>query len=182
MKGIVFTEFVEMMEQELGILETQELLGSLELTDGGSYTAVGDYPFKELGSILEALCRHTGRTATDLLYDFGIYFANSIRGNYSSFFEERETLFDFLASVHGYIHVEVMKLYPNAQPPSLTVKERSKDRMVLHYSSHRALGDFASGLLNGVADVYKTPVTINKQMLNDAGTEVMFEIHIQNGI
>ena len=181
MKGIVFTEFLEMIEQEVGITDSQELLESLDLTDSGAYTSVGDYPFAELVTIISTLSERVQRPVPELLFSFGLYFAKSISNTYRVFFEESDTLFDFLASVHNYIHVEVKKLYTNAMPPTLLVKERSDTHMVLHYTSHRALGDFAEGLITGVSEVYNTPVNISRQNLNDSGTEVLFEIMVRDG-
>ena len=180
MKGIVFTEFIEMMEEEIGVLDSQEILGSLDLADDGSYTAIGDYPHGDLVKIISRLSTQLQQPVPDLLFKFGEYFAKSVRVQHSRFFDESPGLFDFLESVHNYIHVEVLKLYPNAKPPDLIVKDKQEARMTLHYSSHRGLGDFAEGLIRGVADAYDSVISIVRTNLNPDGTEVLFEIEMKD--
>lgn len=180
MKGIVFTEFIEMMEGEIGIARTQELLNSLELTDGGAFTSIGDYPFSDLVKIVVSLSEMTRRSVPEQLHRFGEYFATSIYRQYRGFFDQSATLFDFLASIHNYIHVEVMKLYPKAQPPGLVVTDRSDSHIKLLYNSHRSLGVFAEGLIRGVSGIYGTPVRIQREEITEDGTEVSFHISLED--
>jgi hypothetical protein len=51
MKGIVFTEFIEMVEQRFGYEIVDELLTETELPSGGAYTAIGTYSHHEIVAI-----------------------------------------------------------------------------------------------------------------------------------
>lgn len=48
MKGIVFCEFVEMMEQEFSVDLADEIISATNLESGGAYTTVGTYDHSEL--------------------------------------------------------------------------------------------------------------------------------------
>ena len=61
MKGIVFTEFLEMVEDRHGLDFCDELLEGTDLASGGVYTSVGTYAVAELVAVLQPLVQ--GRSA-----------------------------------------------------------------------------------------------------------------------
>lgn len=48
MKGIVFSEFMDLVEESFGLEMIDELIEQSDLPSGGSYTAVGTYPHGEM--------------------------------------------------------------------------------------------------------------------------------------
>ena len=48
MLGVVFTEFVEMVEDSFGEEVADEMLEMSKLASGGVYTAVGTYSYQEI--------------------------------------------------------------------------------------------------------------------------------------
>ena len=60
MLGLVFTEFVEMVEATHSHAVADAVLEAAGLPHGGAYTAVGYYPPEEFNRLLAALSRHTG--------------------------------------------------------------------------------------------------------------------------
>ncbi len=48
MKGIVFTNFFEMVEEKIGFELVDQLIEGTELATGGAYTTIGTYDHKEL--------------------------------------------------------------------------------------------------------------------------------------
>ncbi len=48
MKGIVFTEFIEMVESKFGFDMMDDIIESANLPSGGIYTAVGTYDHTEM--------------------------------------------------------------------------------------------------------------------------------------
>ena len=74
MKGIVFTEFLEMVDEKFGLEVTEDLIASSKtLSTGGSYTNVGTYPHGELVGMVVLLSEKTGIEIKDLLVAFGEY-------------------------------------------------------------------------------------------------------------
>ena len=71
MKGVVFTEFMEMMDSWFGPELTERVLEAAHLPSGGIYTAVGTYDHTELLALVVQLSRETGLPAAELVREFG---------------------------------------------------------------------------------------------------------------
>ena len=52
MKGLVFTEFLEMVESKFGLEVVDNIIEHSELPSGGVYTSVGTYDFNEMLSLI----------------------------------------------------------------------------------------------------------------------------------
>ena len=48
MKGIIFTEFLELVEEKFGLGMVDKIISQSELNSGGAYTSVGTYEFSEM--------------------------------------------------------------------------------------------------------------------------------------
>lgn len=60
MKGIVFTEFIEMVEEVYSPEMVDILLDSVTLSSKGAYTSVGTYDHHELVVLVAELSKRTG--------------------------------------------------------------------------------------------------------------------------
>ena len=176
MKGVVFTEFMEMMDSRFGPELTERVLEAAHLPSGGIYTAVGTYDHTELLALVVQLSRETGLPGAQLVREFGHYLFGRFVKSYPRFFENVHSAFDFLEQVDNHVHVEVLKLYPGAELPSFR-NERHDDRhMVFDYRSSRPLGDLAEGLIVGCVDHYGERVRIERTPLvaEGGGTAIRF--------
>ncbi|MEN9890925.1 MAG: hypothetical protein RLY78_1220 [Pseudomonadota bacterium] len=169
MKGVVFTEFLAFVRQGHGEDMADDIIEACALPSGGAYTAVGTYPHGEMQALCGALSARCGRPAADLVRDFGAHLSDSFARHHPAFFARAGHLFDFLASIEGHIHVEVRKLYPDAELPTFDVAERSATRLVLDYRSPRRLGPLAEGLIAGSARHFGVDVRVRTEAL--AGPE-----------
>lgn len=160
MKGIVFTEFLDFVGAELGSDMVDDIIEDAAPASGGAYTAVGTYPYAEMGALVGALARRTGAPANQLLRAFGRHLCRRFTVKFPAFFASAPTLFDFLASVDGHIHVEVRKLYPDAELPSFRVNARGPEAIDLDYASCRALDALAEGMIAAAAEHYGFPAAI----------------------
>ena len=176
MKGIVFTEFLEMVESKFGIEMVNGLLDSSDLASGGVYSAVVTYDHKEMVSLVVELGKRSGMPLPDLLKAFGRYLFGTFKTSYASMFESANDGFEFLESIDQEIHVEVLKLYPDAELPSFKT-ERKKDN-VLHmdYHSDRAMGALAHGLIEACGEHYNEGFDIVMQPQTEDGKYVRFII------
>jgi hypothetical protein len=172
MKGVVFTEFLEMVEDRFSAEMVDDIIEGCNLASGGAYTAVGTYPHGEMVSMVVALSERSGLAVRDLLLAFGEHLFGCFAHGYPSFFAHQTNAFDFLAGIEQVIHAEVLKLYPDAQLPRFTVEEHTPQRLVLLYSSERHFEDLAEGLMRGCmayfgehADMARSVVTDNGQRL-----------------
>ncbi|HFS85217.1 MAG TPA: hypothetical protein ENK72_01200 [Epsilonproteobacteria bacterium] len=73
MKGIVFTELIEFVEEALGFEIADQMIGNAGLANEGAFTQAGNYPFEDLQKLVVRLSAATGKPAGDLLYLFGQY-------------------------------------------------------------------------------------------------------------
>lgn len=177
MKGVVFTELLEMVESRFGMDVVDAVLDDAELPSGGSYTAVGTYDHQEVFLIVETLSRRLGVPVPDLLQAYGEHLFGRFAVMYPHFFRGVVGTFDFLSTIECHIHVEVRKLYPDAELPHFQA-ERDGDRaLVLVYSSARPLGDFARGLIYGCIAHYREPIEVSWEDLGPVPmTHVRFRL------
>lgn len=174
MKGLVFTEFLEQVEEKHGLKLLNELIDEAELPNHGSYTSIGYYDHRELRTLIEILSRKSDVSMEEILVDFGRYFFSVLMKSHSDIVKQ-VNLFDFLESVHKYIHPEVKKIYPKSELPSFSV-ERSENKLEMTYHSARAMSDFAVGLIKGAADFYKEDITVKVEKLSEEGQKALIII------
>jgi hypothetical protein len=148
MKGMVFTEFLEMVEVKFSADMVDDIIADSDLPSGGAYTAVGTYDHGELVQMVTALSVRTEIPAPALVQVFGEHLFGRFNVMYPSFFGGVSSVLDFLESIETVIHTEVRKLYPDAQLPKFDCT-RSADGLTMLYSSPRHFGDLAEGLIKG---------------------------------
>jgi hypothetical protein len=165
MKGMVFTEFIEFAEQHYGADTVDDAIEAADLESGGAYTAVGTYDYRELVAILQQLAERTGASSSTLLYQFGRSLFPRFASMYGQFFDGIDSAFDFLSQIENYIHMEVRKLYPDAELPQFECQRHSETHLDLTYRSQRGLGDLAHGLIAGCIDHFDEPLQITRQEL-----------------
>lgn len=175
MKGIVFSEFMDMVEERFGLELADELIESSELASGGSYTAVGTYPHQEMVKMVVRLSELSNISVPDLLNAFGHHLFDTFYRNYPGFFVEVKHPFDLLEQIDNHIHVEVKKLYPDAELPRFETS-REGDTLTMVYRSERKMADLAIGLIEAAAKKYQTALNIETELLADDGSVVKFKL------
>lgn len=176
MKGIVFTEFLEMVEEKFGYQMANDVVEESQLPSKGIYTAVGTYPHTEMVSLVVTLSKKSGIALPTLLNSFGKHLFSVFKKNYEHFFKGATSTFSFLSQIDSYIHVEVLKLYPDAQLPKFYVQEHSENKLVLIYVSDRSMADLAHGLMEACTEHFGEKVLITKHVKDPSGREVVFEL------
>lgn len=171
MKGIVFTELLEMVEGLFSVDMVDDVLDACTLPSGGAYTAVGTYDHHELIEIVRVLSNMTGISFKDLVQKYGYHLFFRFHHLMPQFFEKPTSAFDFLESVHNYIHVEVKKLYPDAALPHFETYREDPNTFIMVYKSQCPFADFAEGLISGCITFYEEDITLNSK---DRNTEQEF--------
>jgi hypothetical protein len=176
MKGVVFTELLEMAETHYSLAVVDQVLTDANVASGGAYTAVGTYPAAELFTIVAALARRVEVPIPTLLLGFGEHLAATFARRFPHLFGQTSDALTFIASVESYVHPEVHKLYADAEVPRFTVERSDPTSLELLYESPRALGALAEGLVLGVGRHYGQPLTVSRQDLSADGTRVRLVI------
>ena len=177
MKGIVFTEFLEMVEKEFGLIVADKIVTSSDLKSGGVYTAVGTYEHAEIVQLVTQLSIETKIPINDLLLAYGQYFFKVVEDSYPDFFKGVPNAFSFLSSIENYIHVEVLKLYPDAELPHFDITQPEENTLVMIYYSERKMASFARGLINASILYFKEEIDIKVEDLSGDGSEVKFTLN-----
>lgn len=176
MKGIVFTEFLEMVEERFGLETADRILEASELPSGGIYTSVGTYGFNEMVTLLTNLSVETEIPAQDLLYAFGLYLFDSLGRAHPEVIANYTSPMGLIGCIEDHIHVHVKKLYPDAELPSFQVLEEGEKQMDLVYRSSRGLYSLCHGLLEKTFIHFGQEAEINYELVKSDGTEVRFHI------
>lgn len=174
MKGIVFTEYLEFIEDTFGLEIAQRMIDNAALINDGVYTSVGTYNSSELVTMVDELSQLTNIEIPVLLKTYGEHLFSRFAIMYPHFFPKELTINDFFYQIDTYIHVEVKKLYPDAELPLVEVISNKNGVMEIMYSSSRKFGDFAFGLLSGAITHFKQNIEITKSLVEQDGSKVKF--------
>jgi hypothetical protein len=175
MKGVVFTEFMDMVEESFGMEMVDRIIAKSDLSTDGAYSAVGTYDHRELVRLVMSLSAETGTPVPDLLRAYGEHLFIRFSKRYPVFFQKPRSSFEFLNSVEHTVHVEVRKLYPDAELPRFRC-EIDGPRMTMLYESNHAFADLAHGLIAGCARYYSEDIRIERENLEGNGTRVRFDL------
>ncbi|MDX2220004.1 MAG: heme NO-binding domain-containing protein [Burkholderiales bacterium] len=176
MKGIVFTEFIDLVESRFSLDIADQMIEGAELASGGVYTAVGTYPHSEMAAMVVKLSELTGVPVPDLIRAFGEYLFHRFTQHYPHFFDNVEGAFDFLVNLESVVHAEVRKLYPEAELPRFDVKQLDGHTLSMVYRSDRHLADLAHGLLLGCSTYFDEPLDIRRHHPAEQGSPVEFTL------
>lgn len=177
MLGVVFTEFVEMVEDKFSMEMADSILESCNLASGGSYTAVGSYDAGEILALVTALSEASGIPIGDLVRTFGKHLFGRLVAGHPAVVQNLNSSLDLLVGVENHIHIEVRKLYPNAELPSFQVERHSEDRITMHYDSSRPLAVLALGLIEGCAEHFNETLEV-EHIDTSEGTGCSATFHI----
>ncbi len=169
MKGAIFTNLQEMVEDSMGFEVWDQLIESCDLPSGGVYTSSKTYDDAEAIALVGALSAHTGAPASELLRSFGKYLFSRLHGSIQHALELPGNLFDYLASVDTIIHVEVKKLDSEAETPELSVISQDENQLSLAYRSPKQLCHLAIGLIEGTAEMFGETVNIDMPVCTEHG-------------
>ena len=176
MKGIVFTEFLDLVEEKFGLEMVDDIISQSKLESEGVYTSIGTYSFSELLQLLQNLQTKTGISIDNLLLIYGEHFFSVIETNYKDLLSSYNDPIEMLASIENHIHVEVRKIYNDAELPTFIIKEKTKKTLILIYKSSRSMHHFGLGLMNKTFEHFNSKATIVLEKIKKDGTEVKFII------
>jgi hypothetical protein len=176
-RGIIFTEFIQLVEEKFGVVVADEVLSTPGLTDGGAYTSVGQYPHTEMLAMVGTLAERSGIPASDLCKVFGEWLFPKLARAFDFSVRSHTDAFAFLASLDGLIHAEVRKLYPQAELPQVPVTRLDERELVLEYRSKRPFADVAEGLLRGALAWFGERAELRREPLEaDADRSARFRL------
>lgn len=146
MKGIILSEFVEFLELTLGDDRAQKIINASKVESLGAYSRVGLYDYQELIQLLTQTVAETDTEADVLLDGFSDHLFKMFKRDYGVFFDGVSSAAEMLTQIDNHIHIEVQKLYPDAELPKFEYS-RAGNELTLNYTSPRPLAAVAHALV-----------------------------------
>ncbi len=165
MKGMIFTEFMEMVEASWSMDMVDRIIADSKVASGGSYTSVGTYPHEEIIALILALSQATGIAPPELARTFGKHLFGRFALAYPRFFHGMDGgCFQFLYGIEHVILAEVSKLYPDAELPTFEVKIEKSCLNLTYYSPH-PFADLAQGLIEGCVAHFAEDIEVGSEAI-----------------
>lgn len=177
MLGIVFTEFLEMVEDTFSFDAADNILESLGTGHPTSFTAVGDYDHATLVKMVALLSKDTDTPIDDLIKAFGTHLFHRFAHHYPDFFDNISSSLDFLEGIENRIHTQVKKLYPQAELPTFDCVRQDDTTLVMTYSSVRPFGDLADGLIKGCGEHFGEKLLVKRDDI-EGKNNVRFTVQV----
>ncbi len=161
-----------MVETVFSANMVDDLIETTNPASKGAYSAVGTYSHHEIVAMVVELSSRTGTSVDDLLQTFGQVLFSRFPVLYPRLVPATGSAFDFLESIEGVIHVEVLKLYPDAQLPRLTAVRHSDSHLSIQYQSPRGMHHLGIGLIKGCAEHFGEPLQIELSDVTPTGAVI----------
>ena len=117
MKGVVFTEFIHLVEEKWGLEMVNQIIDDADDPHQGAYVSTRNYDHKDLVQLVVALHKQSGIPVTDLLTTYGHVLFKRLIDRYAHFNLTFDNAFDLLLNIETVIHTEVKKLHVDSNPP-----------------------------------------------------------------
>ena len=178
MKGIIFNCLEDLIVKKYGDEVMEEIYAEAEFSaEAPPFVGPETYADADLFAMVALLSQKTNLPVDDLVYAFGRYMFPVLADKYPVFLEKVNSPLEFLKSVDGIVHVEVRKLFEEAEPPTIAVESTDHNQAVLRYSSKRKLCRLLEGLLEGVADHFGQKASYqHRQCMKDGACECILDI------
>jgi hypothetical protein len=174
MKGIIFSEFIELVEKTFGLAVCQDMLD--ENNDEGIYSSTGTYNHLDLVKLIISLSKLTNISVETLQKIYGKSAFIGLLKSMPNLKLDSESTFEFITQVEQYIHIEVKKLYPESSPPKFDLISTSEYEMTLDYISARCLSYVCFGLIEGCAEYFNEKINIQMHAIQADGSQVRFTL------
>ncbi|MFT5137933.1 MAG: hypothetical protein ACI9XU_000211 [Arenicella sp.] len=175
MKGILFVEFIDFLEMHTDVGTAQEIINQAELDSLGAYSRVGLYDYQELIKLLVSAANRLDLSADELLDGYAEHLMSMFNREYPEFFDGATCAGDILKNLESHIHVQVQKLYPDAELPSFDYQVID-GRIHLKYKSPRPLAAVALSLTTACIKHFATGEKIISSQIAEDGKSARFII------
>lgn len=131
------------------------------------------YPDKITYDLVGAASGVLGLTPDQILEAFGEWWIlKTGREGYGELLDATgKNVGEFLQNLPNF-HARIVMIYPNLQPPKFRVIPIDDRSVHLHYLTHRpGLTQFVVGLLKGIGQMFKTPVSVEILRSRSQGAE-----------
>lgn len=169
MKGVIFKAFEDFVTTNWGDEVYEQLLDNTQLTTDEPFVGPGTYPDADLLALVSTAIAKLGVPLEDALRAFGKHAFPLLAAGAKDLVDAHAHPKPFLAVVDSIIHMEVRKLYPDAETPRVLIEDVGPDKAVLRYESARGLCAVLVGLVEGAGDYFDSPVALSETKCTHRG-------------
>lgn len=163
MKGVVFTEYLEFIEDQFGFDVVDDMIDKAGVS--GVYTQAGNYEFDELFKMVQALSSIVDAPLGALVGAFAKHLFKKLVIIYPKPVQEYSNAFEFISNIDCVVHPEVKKLYPDAELPTFDTVSCTDEILVMKYKSKKPLMDLAQGLMEACGEHYNENLEVSYKTL-----------------
>lgn len=160
MKGLVFNEFLSMVDEGFSPGTRERLIQICDLPSAGSYANSGIYDPGEMTILSTGLFALTGVPQEKFQGELGRRLFRRFVEAHPQFVDGMVSAAEFLPHVHEGAHEEASRLYPGAEPPTIVCERPSPGVIVMRYRSAAYLPAVADGMIRGCIEHFGDDMTV----------------------
>lgn len=164
MKGIIFNMLEQFIIETTDIDTYEEILDECQFSTAEPFIGPGTYPDADLMQIVGKTVEKLQIPLPDVLHAFGKWGFAKLAVKVPEWLTQFDHPKPFLMTVENIVHLEVRKLYQDAQPPHFTFEDPAPDQLIIHYVSGRHLYDLMDGLIDGVGEYFSVPIRFERNI------------------
>ena len=176
MKGIFFTEFLEMTEKDFGVEVSDKIISDLGVGNNGVYESELGYPCEQFVELCRLLGQEIGNSASDVAKNFGEYLFSRLVILFRPSFAGNSNIFEFLEQVDDFIHIKMQDSFPALQIPHFRAIKINESTFQITYQTEKILVDLAIGLLMGCQRFFNEELTLNAEYISERSKLVCFTL------
>jgi hypothetical protein len=186
MKGIIFTEFLDLIEERFGLEMVDKIICQSRLESQGIYTSIGTYNFYEMLQLLHHLSKNKSISIIDLLRAYAGHIFSAMDTIHPEMLTGYKDPIEMIASMNQHIEniftikdtppKELIKAESFSALPQFIVKEKTKNSLIINYNSKRGMQHFWLGLMHEMFKHFNETATIVLEKIKKDGTEIKFTI------
>jgi len=176
MKGIFFTEFLEMAEKDFGHDITEKIISELGVGNNGVYETEIEYPCVQFVNLCELLGSEIGNSPSDVAKNFGDYLFSRFVILFRPSFAGNSTVFEFLDQVDEFIHEKMQDCFPALKIPKFRAIKINESTFQISYQTEKIFVDLAIGLLMGCQRFFNEELTLNTEYISERSGLVCFTL------
>jgi hypothetical protein len=186
-KGIVFTEFLDLVEEKFGLEMVDKIISQSSLESEGIYTSIGTYSFYEMLQLLNSLNKYKGLSIINLLRVYAKQIFSVMHLIYPEMLTRYKDPIEMIAAMNH--HIEKIFTEKDALPierigeksfsglPQFIVKEKTEYSLIINYKSDRSMHYFWLGFMHEIFEYFNATATIVLEKIKKDGTEIKFIIN-----
>ena len=173
MKGIFFTEILEMSESEFGCETVEKVVSLLGAGNNGVYDSMHDYSYKQFDELVSLLSKESRLSKSDVSKNFGEHLFSRLVILYRPEFAGNSDVFEFLEQIDYFIHVKMQERFPHKGLKGFKAERIDDSTFIISYESKKVFVDLAIGMFMGCQRFFNEDLTLSCEYIANVDKDVV---------